>query len=247
MSNQSNTKKRKTTTIDNIPSAHTSSRVVPKVTISHCGVPNLAISRPGVPKLASSAHLTSSASQICDKLPVVIVEKKVNDLDLFFHDVAAVNAKVEIRDNLQAALKNDDLPENDLRYAIHDELKHQGVPFPASEIKDKEEYTEAELFTLLYEWYQTLEIGVQYKKEEDFLHGLLVPTSSKPDLTVCRENTMLFGEIKNCKAYKNSSALSQCAVYLAALLYFIRVRMGVAVESVFGFFVCGCCCHSSEC
>jgi hypothetical protein len=88
--------------------------------------------------------------------------------------------------------------------------------------------------------------GEEYEKEERILKGLPVTTTSRPDLAVLRDNTFLFGECKNNTSYTIDHASNQCTLYLCTLLYFFRVRMGKPVESVFGFFVCGCGCSDLD-
>jgi hypothetical protein len=109
------------------------------------------------------------------------------------------------------------------------------------------EYKEADLANLLLELNTSmLKKGEEYEKERRILKGLPVTTTSRPDLTVMRKGTLVFGEVKNNAKYTKQHAWRQCTLYLCTLLYYFRVRLGKKVESVFGFYVCGCGCTSGK-
>jgi hypothetical protein len=81
---------------------------------------------------------------------------------------------------------------------------------------------------------------------------LPVATTSKPDLvplyTTQGLTQMQFGEFKNANNYNADQARAQCQLYLLGLLYFLRVA-GNPVETVYGFYFCGCKCadqHGNE-
>jgi hypothetical protein len=183
--------------------------------------------------------------------------------DVFFSTGTADAAEPEVGKKLKAALRNVNLSEESLRNAIYTELKqHQNVEFPASAsqggsnmllrslgchiFQNDERYLETSLESLLNEFCESqpqLQQEDKYQIKERLLKGLNVTTTSRPALTVVRGKTMIFGEVKNADSYSTENASRQCALYLCALLYFFRVHMGMPVESVFGFCLCGCRCR----
>jgi hypothetical protein len=159
----------------------------------------------------------------------------------------AVVPDYHIGHKLKTALADATIKEKVLRDVIYAELKHgHNVKFPDS-ISDSDMdtgcYTEVELSSLLY---QLLTNSQQPKgdleQEMNLIQGVPMEIQSKPDLAVFRDNTFVFGVVKNQKNYDIENALHQCNLYLYSLLYFFRFRMGRRVESVFGFVIYGCGC-----
>jgi len=69
--------------------------------------------------------------------------------------------------------------------------------------------------------------------------GLLLKLSSKPDICILRGREIIVGEIKQKPNYDMSWAKRQCALYCYGVLYYYRVIIGIPVDRVFGFWVCG--------
>ena len=200
----------------------------------------------------SGALCASRSSAILgDHHPAEIEEERVYESEAFFPEQLEDTTQHSIGENVRRALKNSKLSENGLRNAIFTDLKRRhGAAFPASSshqgsgmnlrglrVRRDEQYKESNLKSLLAECYRS-----EGFPEERLLRGLNVTTTSLPDLAVLRGESLLFGEVKNDAKYSKAHASKQCALYLCALLYFLRVHMGVRARSVFGFCICGCRC-----
>jgi hypothetical protein len=196
--------------------------------------------QPGVADVVVSAHLSSPSPYVEGYLPASFQQISVA-LESFFPDGIVATQKYRIDKQMKDALKNDTISESDFRWAIYTQLKAKGVNFPSTGVKS-DNYVEAQLSKLLYDWCKNSKIKKEFSKVDRILHGLKVTTLSKPDLTVYSRTMILFGEVKNHDHYTTDTALAQCSLYLVALLYFIRVRIGIPVQSVLGFYVCGCKC-----
>jgi hypothetical protein len=70
------------------------------------------------------------------------------------------------------------------------------------------------------------------------MRGLPVTTTSKPDLAPLdsrdSKNQIRFGEFKNNADYNQSTARTQCLMYLLGLIYWLRTELGEPVETVCG-------------
>ena len=80
-------------------------------------------------------------------------------------------------------------------------------------------------------------IVVQEKEQ-----GLLVKLTSKPDLCIIRGGEIVVGEIKQKPSYTIANGIRQCAVYCYAVLYYYRVILGIPMDRVYGFWLCGPTC-----
>ena len=78
------------------------------------------------------------------------------------------------------------------------------------------------------------------------MRGLPVTTTSKPDLAPLDnrngELQIWMGELKNHNNYTEKNAQTQCLMYLVGTLYWLRSVLGRPVESIYGFYFCGCRC-----
>jgi hypothetical protein len=111
-------------------------------------------------------------------------------------------------------------------------------------------YQEVDLASLMEEF------GIQYTGSHEannmrrIMRGSPVTTRSKPDLAPLdsRESKLQirFGEFKNNKEYDQSTARTQCVMYLLGLLYWLRTELGEPVEAVYGFYFCGCRCKNED-
>lgn len=223
--------------------------------------PRLGIFNPFVVATGAVAASRSSSVEDTEYLAELELEDVETDT-IFFPDNARGDPDaVKIGQNVHRALKRPHDKEERLRNAVYTELKlNHGINFPASSehwnlevtLRSKtsmdHRYKENDLAHLLHEFHRQ-RAGHEDSKEKDrimprLLHGLNVTTTSLPDMTVLREKYLYFGEFKNSDKYTNESAAKQCTLYLYALLYFFRVRLGLDVKAVFGFWVCGPGCFT---
>lgn len=226
--------------------------------------PKLGFYRPPAP---SGAVAASRSSAILDdeyfaKLTLV----DVDDDEVFFPDDAddLPEASIVVGKNVVRALSTKGMVEESLRNAIYTDLKtNHSIEFPKSSERWRSEmrlrrtftadyrYKERDLAHILNEFYCAGEGGDQGTETEvlfaeRILSGLNVTTTSLPDMTVLRGESLYFGEFKNSDKYSPDNAAKQCVLYLYALLYFFRVRLGNPVKAVFGFWVCGRDCFGTS-
>lgn len=114
-------------------------------------------------------------------------------------------------------------------------------------------YKESSLNTVLKHAsnYIVKDKALEIKAMNRHMNGLLVTTSSLPDLVPFQTNTegnrmVRMGEFKNKNKYNKRSASKQCFAYLYRLMYYIRVQCGIPLESVYGFGFCGILCNDSD-
>lgn len=132
--------------------------------------------------------------------------------------------------------------EDDVRYAVFEELKkYNDLEFSKASHQNPGTYKEQNLKNLFKAFSE--ELSVPYEQMSDREQGLLVTTTSRPDLSVLRKLTdslieVKFGELKqgSCTVEKSTRQGLLC---LHSLLYFYRVKLGVPVDTVYGFTICG--------
>lgn len=221
------------------------------------------ISNMFLPFAPSGAVAASRSSMLTsdESLAKVHLQRVEND-DLFFPDgMTSDLATIDIGKKVRDALRGKGVSENALRNSIYTDLKqNHGIQFPASAqqesfertlravLKRNERYLETNLANLLKEFYEcSLENDPPADMTlERILRGLIVTTTSLPDMTVVRDQSLVFGEFKNDLKYSLEHAQKQCALYLFALLYAFRVRLGLPVRAVFGFWLCGRRCSDQN-
>ena len=202
-------------------------------------------SMPGI----ASGIISASKSASFDES--VAIQLKLNDCGLceFFgaaeteHAILAAAQKREIKQTCLDAFTCEENNEDALRNDIFKELKgNAGISFPdGSDDNNCGQYSEMELKAHFVQFGKKLNEELSINDKEQ---GMLVTTRSKPNLCVSRElpdgNTEVkFGEVKHCKAYTKKSASRQALLYLHSLLYFFRVKLGIPVDTVYGFVICG--------
>lgn len=82
-------------------------------------------------------------------------------------------------------------------------------------------------------------------------HGLKITSgTSLPDLSFLRRVNgnfeFVLGEVKHASCHSRQNAQQQAACYLQALLYFLRVKLGLPVTTVYGFAICGSKCSGIQ-
>ena len=86
-------------------------------------------------------------------------------------------------------------------------------------------------------------LGSSLRQKE---HGLKITTTSLPSFSFLRHLNgvveFVLGEVKHASRYTWEHAEQQTACFLQALLYFLRVKIGLPVTAVHGFTVCGSKC-----
>ena len=160
----------------------------------------------------------------------------------------------KIADSVIRLLESKAASEEELRDAIFTDLvDNHEISFFDSSLSDQtdqhgnKKYTEAVLNKLLLEFGKK-SFGVQDGNMARIMRGLPVTTTSKPDLVPLDNggadgaSQLWMGEFKNHQNYKEENARSKCLMYLIALLYWLRTVIGRPVESVYGFYICGCRC-----
>lgn len=95
---------------------------------------------------------------------------------------------------------------------------------------------------------ESKEIIDQLNREE---HGLRVTTTSKPDLSFIRlipgfGKQFVLGELKHASNFTKRIAEQQAALYLQGFLFFLRVKLGLPVKTIYGFALCGAKCSGFE-
>lgn len=185
----------------------------------------------------------SSALEETEYLAKVRLDDVESDTEFFPENITRENPDtIPIGRGVQYALKFTWYNQDRFRNAVYWELKsNHGIKFPDSSAQTgpfrHRKYKETNLANLLKE---------RYGGEDSMprlLHGLNVTTTSMPDMAVLRDGYLYFGEFKNSKHYTDENAARQCTLYLYSLLYCFRVRLGLDVKAVFGFWVCGPNCH----
>ena len=137
--------------------------------------------------------------------------------------------------------------ENRLRNAIFAELRnHHGLSFPDD--SGEGQYKEKNLKKLFESFGHSFGEKLSVADKEQ---GFLITTTSSPDLCVQRTTAeslteVKLGELKQGATYTRGSATRQGLRYLHALLYFYRVKLGIPVDSVYGFTVCGPKCSDLQ-
>jgi hypothetical protein len=133
---------------------------------------------------------------------------------------------------------------------IFKELKgNADLSFPeGSDNNNCEAYREMELKAHFMKFGEKFEEFKEKLVIHDKEQGLLVTTRSRPDLCVLRKlperhTEVKFGEVKHGQAYSKNSASRQALLYLHGLLYFYRVKLGIPVDTVYGFVICGHKCR----
>uniref|UniRef100_A0A7S2XRW8 Protein kinase domain-containing protein n=1 Tax=Attheya septentrionalis TaxID=420275 RepID=A0A7S2XRW8_9STRA len=222
---------------------------------------------------AVGAHISASKSPKTREqhaaIAIVNITHVYND-ELFFDAAAAAASTVTtVSPMVIKSIKNTRLGETGLRDAVYTELLRQKITFPKSahskgrgvtkrkNFKKSKVYSETNLSSLLAEFETTYwKNGQTAGGMERLMQGLPVTTSSKPDATVIVESDsdtpdtngkknmeLIFGEFKNNIKYSITDSVNQCALYLYALLFWLRSRRGLKVEAVYGFTFCGRKCE----
>lgn len=141
-------------------------------------------------------------------------------------------------------LYSEDSVRNDIYTVL---LAHQtaiGIEFPKSSFAGStggiSKYAEKELKTIFTQHAKkhakNEHMNYSVKEKEQ---GLLLKLTSKPDICILRGREIIVGEIKQKPNYDMSWAKRQCSVYCYGVLYYYRVILGIPVDRVFGFWVCG--------
>ena len=207
------------------------------------------------------------------KTPVFDGGRKVDiiiyhaDVGLFFD---GIKDDKEIPDypipkQVKAALKGRLTSEESLRNAVYTNLiEDHGIRFPdssAQKVKGVSKilrsaaglpnkvYKEEDLSALMVEYGEL--VGNTSKSMVRIMKGLPVTTTSRPDLAPLdsrdgHDIQIRFGEFKNAKNDNKKIASTQCAMYLLALLYWLRTKLGKPVEAVYGFYFCGRRCEDED-
>ena len=162
-----------------------------------------------------------------------------------------------IADSVLKVLKNPNALEKELQNAVFtDLLVNHGIPFPETSRSSNEtdengnqKYSESILIKLLEELGKKMN-QPETKNMQKIMRGLPVTTTSKPDLAPLDHRNGTFeirlGELKNAGNYEEEQARTQCIMYLLSLLYWLRTVQGIPVESVYGFYICGCRCSDHD-
>lgn len=81
-------------------------------------------------------------------------------------------------------------------------------------------------------------------------HGLKLTTTSLPDFAFLRyvngSYEFVLGEVKHASCYSRQNAMQKAVCYLQALLYFLRVKLGLPVTTIYGFALCGSKCSGIQ-
>ena len=158
-------------------------------------------------------------------------------------------------------LKSKIANEESLRNSIYTELLNFGIDFPESAhaaglavtlrraVFKNQIYSESTLAFLFAEfeakWWSNAQTSTEMER---LMQRLPVTTSSKPDATVIVQTSteinastsqLIFAEFKNHSTYSMADSVDQCALYLYALLFWLRAKCGLKVEVVYGFCFCG--------
>jgi hypothetical protein len=210
-------------------------------------------------------HISASKSAKMGEQRAAIGKITYVDNVEFFFDAAAASTARTVSPRVMKSIENKRLDETGLRNAVYTELLRQEITFPMSArskglgvtlrktFYKNEVYSETDLSSLLAEFERTYwNNGQTVDGMERLMQGLPVTTSSRPDATVIVESDddtldtneehakeLIFGEFKNNSNYSITDSIDQCALYLYALLFWLRSRSGLKVEAVYGFTFCG--------
>lgn len=137
--------------------------------------------------------------------------------------------------------------EDALRDAVFKGLQEQdGIYFPdGANDNNCGQYRAMELKALFRKF------GDEFNEDlsiDDKEPGLRVTTTSRPDLCVLSElpegkTEVKFGAVKNGEGYTKELASRQALLYLHSLLCLFRVKLGIPVDMVYGFVICGPKCR----
>lgn len=111
------------------------------------------------------------------------------------------------------------------------------------------ECVETDLANLLAEYAREYDHSTSNTSMRRIVRGLPVTTTSEPDLAPLDTRgpaQIRLGEFKNARNDSVEQAKAQCIMYLLGLLYWLRVELGSPIESVFGFYFCGCRCQDQK-
>jgi len=206
-----------------------------------------------MPGIASGIISASKSASYEESVALQIVPTDC-DLSEFFESESNDEILTAARkyDRQQTCLDtfNTENNEDSLRNAFFKGLQTQdGFYFPkGADENNCGEYKEMELKALFKKFGEQFNEDVSvYDKEQ----GFLVTTTSKPDLCVLRElpggkTEVKFGEVKHGRNCTKESASRQDFLYLYSLLYFFRVKLGIPVDTVYGFVICGPKCQKLE-
>jgi len=162
-----------------------------------------------------------------------------------------------IADSVLKILGNPEASEEELQNAVFtDLLVNHSIPFLDTSCSSKKtdkngnkKYTESGLSKLLEEFGKIVS-QQDTKNMHKIMRGLPVTTTSKPDLAPLHnrnsELEIRLGEFKNADNYTEEQARTRCIMYLLTLLYWLRTVLGIPVESVYGFYVCGRRCSDQR-
>ena len=212
--------------------------------------------------------ISASKNPTIDDGRVVDISTEIAlDMCYFFDDGVKEEKDIpeyKVTDFLKRSLSSTRSKEEELRNAVFtDLLDNHDIRFPQSSLpkvnvskkglhfflrgpfKPKtKRYVESDLASILEQYGR--DRGQELSSLRRIVRGLPVATTSKPGLVSLdgsgETEQVRFGEFKNHENYTIESARTHCIMYLLGLLYWLRGEMGMPVESVYGFFFCGCRC-----
>jgi len=220
--------------------------------------------------IAAGVVCASESSSLVEKLPVHILPKQCSQEVFFSHgtDEAAIERResYSISRETMETLQDIKMDENALRDKIFKELRDRhAIVFPASASngEDDEMYKEDTLENVINE-FLTSTIGMDHQSLElgRITRGLPVTTTSLPDATVIRKEAdqgglddfgkirqlycLIFGEFKHGPKYSKKNAAVQCVLYLYAIIFVLRTKLGLPVVAAYGFAFCGHKCKDQK-
>ena len=216
-----------------------------------------------LPPVQNGVH-SASRTPTVDEGRIIDIKTEGTDelvaesLGKFFDDANITDEEsfpdYKISDSVKKMLRSTKVSENNLRNAIFTDLyDNLGVSFLESSWQDSyddqgsKQYSEQVLNTLL-ELLGT-KMGHEGIMQMRKIMRRLPVTTSMPDLAPLSTRDgklgIWMGELKNGD-YEEHQARTQCLMYLLGLLYWLRTVLGLPVESVRGFYVCGCKCKDND-
>ncbi|KAG7366435.1 hypothetical protein IV203_029105 [Nitzschia inconspicua] len=215
--------------------------------------------------------ISASKTPVIDEGRIVdIPTEKVLDVGYFFDDDVKDIPEYDVSQSVQNALKSTCQKEKALRNAVYTDLMfNHNIKFPESSFKPEstsrvskllrrvplarnKEYVEADLAKLLAEYAKVCDpitSANHTTSVQRIVRGLPVTTTSEPELAPIDTRgpaQIRLGGFKNASNYNVAKAKIECTMYLLGLLYWLRVELGRPVESVFGFYFCGCRCEDQK-
>lgn len=171
------------------------------------------------------------------------------ELAEFLPDTANASS-CDISKECMNGLCDPDLSESQQRDKIYAEFKRHGIMVPEgckyAKPSRKDEFKELDMNALFKDI--AIDLGLQAEPLKRTEQALIVTSTgtSKPDLSSVLQRDLKLGEFKHTPQYNQESSYRQGFLYMYAWMYYLRVKQGRPVNTVYGFGFCGHKCSDNR-